>query len=188
MVAATSAQPSVPVSARRRRLRPYGIRLGGRRQKAGQQRRPRRRIKNGGRRRPIRRPLLVHHSSRKNGTEFDIYLTALVGSKWKVPSKSPNPMPFRLLLFQHLINSAVFPDNEDRAMIEKFLKQRLVAQNLFVLLAVERQCPAASFLHLRLIFLIDPRIFHEAEDLPPYTPYQGSPFAQTPRTPIYLRE
>lgn len=43
-------------------------------------------------------------------------------------------LPLSLLLFQHLINS-VFPDNEDRAMIEKFLKQRLVGQNLFVLLA-----------------------------------------------------
>src|SRR5262245_12554157 len=79
-------------------------------------------------------------------------------------------LPLRPLLLQHLINS-VFPDNEDWALIKKFLKQWLVAQNPFVLLAVARQCPAAPFLHLTLIFLIDPRVFLEAEDLPPERPY-----------------
>src|SRR5262245_41142457 len=81
-------------------------------------------------------------------------------------------MPFRLLLLQHLINS-VFPDNEDRTVIEKFLQQRLVGQNPFVLIAAALQCPAAPFLHLRLIFLIDPYIFLEAKDLAPYPPYHG---------------
>src|SRR5262245_58857935 len=80
-------------------------------------------------------------------------------------------LPLKPLQLQHLINS-VFPDNEDWGLIKKFLKQWLFAQNPFVLLAIARQYPAAPFLHLRLIFLIDPRTFLHAEDLPPESHYQ----------------
>src|SRR5262245_24940656 len=81
-------------------------------------------------------------------------------------------LSLRLLLLQHLINS-VFPDNEDWGLIKKFLKQRLVAQNPFVLLAAARQCNAAPFLRLRLIFLIDPHTFNPEKDLSPPLQHQG---------------
>jgi hypothetical protein len=44
---------------------------------------------------------------------------------------------FSEALLLHLINS-VFPDNEDRAHLEKGLKLRLFSQNPFVLLAAAR--------------------------------------------------
>ena len=102
---------------------------------------------------------------------FFTLLGKMVRSKMEDAELKPDHMPFRLLLLQHLINF-VFPNNEDRGAIEKYLKQRLLGQSPFVLFAAALQCPKAPLLHPRLILLIDPRIFLEAEDLPPYTPYQ----------------
>src|SRR5262245_55345654 len=85
------------------------------------------------------------------------FITLFCFSRAAAATEGPsgNRPPLRLLLLLHLINP-VFPDNEDRAMIEKFFKQRFVGKNLFVLLAVALQSPDVPLLLLKVIFPVNP--------------------------------